>query len=256
MKFNENPLFPLNAKNDEAEIYENWAHSAEEFISDPVAYQNWFDHCSSLHGAASMGFVDMFSRILTPEMYPIIGNPSDKVSMEIGFGGGRLMNAAAHAFRKAIGIDIMSEKCFDATAKFINDQRTYNYELYHYNDIGRIPDKSVDFVYSFIVFQHFGEIKYFYDYVNLIKRVLTDTGCCRLFLSKNLLNDEDFFIRNTLGECKSNCTAYYKPEFVARTLEDSGFKVLSMNINLPKNPWTTNKLSAQFAVTFCRELPQ
>lgn len=254
MFFNDKSLFVIDDKSNEAkEIYENWEKSAEAYVDDPVAYQNWFNHCVSIQDTASMGFVDLYSRILSPELYQIIGNPKDKTSLEIGFGGGRLMNAAAHAFKKAVGIDIMSEKCFAATSQFLMGQHTQNFELIHYDNIDKISDKSIDFVYSFIVFQHFGNVQFFYDYIKLIKRVLSHDGCCRLFLGKNTLNDEDFFIHNTLKECSSNCTAYYKPEFVSRTLEEHGFNVLSINVNNPKNPWTLNKLSAQFSVTFCHK---
>jgi ubiquinone/menaquinone biosynthesis C-methylase UbiE len=208
----------VNNDKDEKEIYENWSKNPEEHLDDMVAYQNWFSRCTSLKDTTSMGFVDFYSRILTPEIYSIIGNPKDKTSLEIGFGGGRLMNAAAHSFKKALGIDITTEKCFAMTSKFLQEQHVENYELVHFDNVDSVPDASIDFVYSFIVFQHFSSIQFFYDYVKLIKRVLVDGGCCTLYLGRNTLNNDDFCIKNTLSEEKSNCTTYYKPEFVVKVL--------------------------------------
>lgn len=238
------------SSDDEKEIYDNWSTNPENYLHDMVEYQNWFSRCSSVQDTTSMGFVDFYSRILTPEIYAMIGNPKDKTSLEIGFGGGRLVNAVAHSFKRAMGIDIMTEKCFAMTARYLTEQHTDNFTLMHFNDIDKIADKSVDFVYSFIVFQHFSSIQYFHDYVKLIKRVMTDNGCCILFLGRNDLNDDDYCIKNTLAQEKSNCTTYYKPEFVVKTLSDVGLEVMSVNTRGAKNPWTLNKSSAQFSVTF------
>lgn len=233
---------------DEDTTYQSWEKTPELYASDMQKYQNWFDSATSVKESIGSGHIDLHTKIVIPEVYKILGNTNNKKCLEIGFGGGRLLNAACKIFNEASGIDI--HKCFDTTRSFLDSQKNENYRLFHYNDIHNIPDNSIDFVYSFIVFQHFSSINSFYSYLDLIDRVLTKDGCCNLHLSKNIYSDEDYYLKSmSIGE--RNSTIFYKPEFVNRILLEKGFEVVDQG-QMTKKPWET-RLSAQFYVTFKRK---
>ena len=69
------------------------------------AFHNWFDKSGSLYELTLRGFWDFSFHILTPAVQKFIANPERKTAMEIGYGGGRLLNAACHFFSKVIGIN-------------------------------------------------------------------------------------------------------------------------------------------------------
>lgn len=229
-------------------IYESWKTTPKLYSKDMHQYQNWFDSSTNLKESIGLGYIDLHTKIITPEIYKILGNTNSKKCLEIGFGGGRLLNAACKVFNEANGIDI--HECFDVTEQFLLSQNSNNYKLFNYNDIENIKENTIDFVYSFIVFQHFSSIKFFYSYIDLIDKVLTKDGCCNLHLSKNNYNDEDYYFKS-INPGEANSTIFYKPDFVNRILLEKGFEIVEQG-QMTKTPWTTN-LSGQFYVIFKRK---
>ena len=237
-------------------IYESWKQTPTQFIKDGTditEYQNWFDSTLSIKDAASKGFIDFYSRILTPDLFSIIGDPRSLNSLEIGCGGGRLITPAAKIFNKSYGVDILNEECLAITSNFIKNNGVDNFNLLNYNEIDKIENRSISFIYSFIVFQHFSSIKYFYSYMDFIDRILTKNGCCNIFFAINIHDDKDYFFDKSFKDGDRNCTMYYKPEFVINVLQKKyNFEIISAG-QTTKHPWSSKeKLSNQFFVKFKR----
>ena len=228
------------------EIEENWKVGPSSFRNDMHQFQNWFDESASLGLTIAQGHIDFHAKILTPDLYRHLGDIRGKSCLEIGFGGGRLLNAAARVFSSAKGIDI--HECFDMTAEFLRSQGISNVSLVKFDDAGTIGDESVRFIYSFIVFQHFGSIDVFHQYLDLIERVLEKGGCCSLHLGKNLWNNDDYFLKPNLEPGTTCSTMFYSPKFVKRELESRGFKVISHG-QMTKMPWSEIP-SGQFFMNF------
>lgn len=230
----------------EKEIYENWSETPNEFRDDLIKFHDWFDKTDSIRSTISQGHIDFHTKILTSEVYGIIGDVREKNCLEIGFGGGRLLNAASSIFENVTGVDIHS--CFDITEKFLKTQGVTNFSLFHYDNIEKIQNNHIDFIFSFIVFQHFNSIKTFSDYIDFIHRVLKNDGCCKIYFGINQWNTEDFYLKNDI-ERKTNCsTLFYNPNFVKNELIKKGFDIISMG-QTRKTPWSS-MMSGQFYVTF------
>jgi len=73
-------------------IENSWIVNAAK-RQDMLKYQNWFDTCNSLDECVKKGYIDFAHRIFTEDFYGIIGDPRNKRFLEIGCGGGRLLNA-------------------------------------------------------------------------------------------------------------------------------------------------------------------
>jgi ubiquinone/menaquinone biosynthesis C-methylase UbiE len=230
------------------EIFENWRFSPEAYRNDMLKFQNWFDSADSIESVVAQGHIDLHTKIVTPNVYQVIGDIKKKNCLEIGFGGGRLLNAAASVFSKAVGIDI--HNCFDVTEDFLKSQGKKNYQLFYSDQSQKIPDESIDFAYSFIVFQHFHSIDVFYSYLDLIKRVLVKGGCCNLHLAKNVWNNDDYYLKPDVEYGTTNSTLFYNKNFVKKSLKDRGFEVISEG-QMTKSPWNLS-LSGQFYVSFVK----
>ena len=75
-------------------------------------FQSWFNKCDSVEESVMAGYWDFAVHILTPVVLEHRKNPIDSNALEIGYGGGRLINDACSYFGHVIGIDIHEEKSF------------------------------------------------------------------------------------------------------------------------------------------------
>ena len=73
-------------------------------LEDEVEFHSFFDIEDSIENAMKKGFIDFSHKIFTGDFYHLLGDPRDKTALEIGFGGGRLINAASHFFDNVIGV--------------------------------------------------------------------------------------------------------------------------------------------------------
>ena len=256
---NPNSLRLLSRKDDV--IIDNWKNYPENFSNNMVEYQKWFDECDSLKSCVAKGEIDFHNRILTPDIYKILGDPREKIALDIGFGGGRLVLASSKVFKNVIGIDVLSEKLRKMTEKFLDSQGTNNYELLDPDSMLKIESNSVDFVYSYIVFQHFSSIDYFHKYMDLIRRVLKPGGVGNIFfglcVAKNpgihQVVKEDGFYHWHEGFKTGNrrSTLCYDPSWVHDQIENHhGMKIAAV-VRFTKQPWSNSEnLSSQFCVKF------
>jgi SAM-dependent methyltransferase len=110
--------------------------------------------------------------------------PRDKRMLEIGCGVGRMSFALAERFATVDGIDISGEMI--KRAKELQARlgiENVRFQVGNGKDLSPYPDESMDFAFSFIVFQHIPEISIILNYVREIGRVLKRGGLFRFQLN-------------------------------------------------------------------------
>ncbi len=235
-------------------VREHWEKGTTPFENDDQKFVDWFDTSDTFEKSWKTGQVDFHNRILTPEMLFSIGEPFDKKSLEIGFGGGRLLNAAAQIFDHAYGVDIHSS--FDKVSSLLQEKGRKNFTLLKQDMLSSLPDKSIDFCYSFIVFQHFDSIKTHNYYLDQIKRVLKPTGCGIIYMGMapdNTTEDYAFTgFDNIAGKGHGgNSTLFLNPQYAVQEFSKR-FDLFQAG-RFTKKPWVrpeTENLSSQFFITF------
>lgn len=147
------------------------------------AFQAWFDDSPSEEESVRRGFWDFALHVLTPAACRRLARPGESTALEIGYGGGRLLNAAGSFFGRAIGVDIHGEAA--AVETFLRRQGRENVSLLQ-SDGASIPVESgsVDFVYSFIVLQHLPDHDTFVAYLRETRRVLRPGGTAQLYYGR------------------------------------------------------------------------
>jgi SAM-dependent methyltransferase len=106
--------------------------------------------------------------------------PSGKVALEIGCGIGRMTWCFAEEFAEVIGLDI-SETMIEQ-ARGLRLSRA-SFVLGSGRNLAGVPDRSVDFAFSFIVFQHIPEKEIILRYMEETARVLRPGGLFRFHLN-------------------------------------------------------------------------
>ncbi|MCZ6692276.1 MAG: class I SAM-dependent methyltransferase [Bacteroidetes bacterium] len=155
------------------------------------------------------GFKDFFFSITRYPVPRYLKNPEEKVGLEIGSGGGRLVYAASYIMKKVIGIDI--HPCQAMVKEMINARGVENVELYE-TDGKTLPvsDQSVDFIWSFIVFVHLSSFEVLESYIEEAFRVLKPGGIAsfyygkpysnRIRTSRNIIKKTFYFLVEPIAE--------------------------------------------------------
>jgi SAM-dependent methyltransferase len=238
-----------------------WSSFCEEAVGDLLEYQKKFNGgFSTLKECIASGIVDFHSVCCPAPMFKDLGSPFNKVALEIGYGGGRLMQASAKIFSKVVGIDILGKKCSDYTASFLRENNVENFELLHYNDRSSINSESIDFVYSHIVFQHFNKIDYFHDYFALIKRSLKPggVGCVHFGIPqypgvpaiKERIENSGYLFWWEDHKDYGWWTTWYNPVWIKEQIENTYGLQVTIIFRPLKHPWSTEERSNQFFVHF------
>jgi len=161
-----------------------WAEETHQArLNGDLSFQNWFDKSESLTQTIVRGYWDFSIHILPPKVCSLMTKPEEKVALEIGYGGGRLLNAACSFFRHVIGIDIHDES--NAVQEVLNRQGKNNFKLVRTS--GRsidVDNASIDFIYSFIVIQHLPSFSAFENYIKESYRCLKKGGVAQLYFGK------------------------------------------------------------------------
>lgn len=148
-------------------------------------FQRWFNResATTMQQCLVRGAWDFSLHILTPKVCAHIANPEEKVALEIGYGGGRLLLAACRYFKEVIGIDIHAEQ--ETVAALLRTQQVANVRLLR--TTGQTIDvasASIDFIYSFIVLQHLPTFAVFASYIHEVARCLKPGGVAQLYFGK------------------------------------------------------------------------
>lgn len=189
------------------------------------AFQNWFNESVSLEESIRRGYWDFSVHVLTAAVVERIRDPSSLTALEIGYGGGRLLNAAASYFGRVVGIDVHDE--LDAVGSFLASLSRDNVELLRTD--GRtipVPDESVDFVYSFIVLQHLPSIATLERYLAETRRVLRAGAVAQLYYGR-LSGRNPFRQFREIPDAQVNHVSLeLAPRYASRLCRQSGFRVV------------------------------
>ena len=179
----------------------------------------WFDAAGSAEESFIRGEWD-FALHIAGKIAPWLKKPEDKITLEIGYGGGRILSAGARAFKKAVGVDI--HNFHDFVTKALAARGLSNLDLLG-TDGATIPcpDQSIDVVYSFIVMQHMERIAIWQSYVRETYRVLQPGGLAMLYFGR--------WAPLTLG--RERPWAYWAERFCERFFLPAGYKEIPAHVN-------------------------
>lgn len=163
---------------------ERYANAIRQAHNEGAApFQSWFNQSENIQESVMRGFWDFAIHILTPEVCSYINAPKAATALEIGYGGGRILNAACCFFSQAIGVDIHEEE--EAVAAFLREQGKTNFRLLRTS--GRTIDVEaghLDLVYSFIALQHLPTFEVFEAYLRESFRCLKPGGIAQLYFGR------------------------------------------------------------------------
>jgi ubiquinone/menaquinone biosynthesis C-methylase UbiE len=161
--------------------YAKAVHAAKQ--KGEHTFHSWFNKSNDLNQTIVRGFWDFSLHILTSNVCAVMDHPEEKVALEIGYGGGRILNAACSYFKEVIGVDIHDEE--EAVRAFLHNQGKRNFRLIlgSGNSL-EVQTESIDFVYSFIVFQHLPTYQVFEKYLYETYRCLKIGGVAQLYYGK------------------------------------------------------------------------
>lgn len=205
-------------------------------------FMSWFNKSKDIKQSIIRGYWDLMFHILTPKVCAYIKNPEEKTVLEIGYGGGRILNAACSYFKYAIGIDIHNEQ--KTVESFLKSQCKYNFRLTKTS--GRTIDvdsESIDFIYSFIVLQHLPSFEVFESYIEESYSCLKVGGLAQLYFGKysklNPIDQFHYFIRGykEIADAKVNYTSLViRMSTVKKLCRDIGFKVIDTGTSYKNIP--------------------
>lgn len=146
------------------------------------SFFTWFDEAENTEASFQRGENDFHRYILQPAN-GIIPQARQRMILEIGHGGGRLLAAASPHFQHCYGVDI-----HDQNALVLQELRRRgfaNIELFQ-TDGHTLPfnNNQIDVVYSFIVLQHVEKIDIFKNYLSEAFRVLQPGGLAVLYFGR------------------------------------------------------------------------
>jgi len=222
------------------DIKESWKHAAAELVEkDDVTFNAWFDATSSREQTVANAAIDFYHRILDPEVYQYIGDPRGKTCLEIGCGAGRLVNVALDVFGYAYGIDIYDQRVMARVSEYLSERHDGKFSIIDGDCLESIPNSSVDFAYSFIVFQHMHSFDEAKKYVDMLGRVIKSNGCCKLFCvlsnSCHSLVDHKSYEHN--NRIETLCVS--RPDMLSACTE-AGLKLVSVKAAGLKKLWDVN----------------
>jgi ubiquinone/menaquinone biosynthesis C-methylase UbiE len=107
--------------------------------------------------------------------------------LDFGCGTGRLSEFMARDFRKVVGVDISSTMITQGRERL---KELKNVELFEIDGQSiPLPDKSVDLVFSYLVFQHIKEREMVRNAFKDIYRVLTPNGIFKVLMRSDKQKD-------------------------------------------------------------------
>lgn len=237
-----------NEKKIAEDHFKDWRKQIVDRSDDDDEFLSYFDTATNVEEAYCQGHWDFAHHVLKSTALPYIGEPFEVKSLEIGFGGGRLLHAASNYFNHAYGVDIHDQ--FDKVNTLLKERHVDNCTLLK-GDGRTIPleDNSIDFVYSFIVLQHLPTIDILKAYLHEVKRVLKPGKPACLFIGHlpfNFRGIKYLDIETRTVDTTRENTLLLRPSTTKKLLAKAGLKL--KEIGRPrKKPWRQD-LGAQHYV--------
>ena len=142
----------------------------------------WFANTKDKDSSFVRGSWDFMVHIAQP-LAPYLSSPEDKVALEIGHGGGRILAAASRCFRRVIGVDVHDQNA--KVEEALRERGVHNLQLFRTDGADLpIPSEEIDCVYSFIVLQHVERYTVFRRYIEETYRVLKPGGVAVLYFGR------------------------------------------------------------------------
>jgi len=199
-------------------IISSWEQEPTKFKS-MIEFLNWFDSTKSIEDTIRQAESDWGDRIIH---FSEFNNIKKDACLEIGFGAGRLLSQASRIFKNVYGVDIHNS--FDKSKEFLSLSNVSNYSLLHKDELSSVKSNSIDFVFSFIVFQHFHSFNEIELYLNEIKRILDKNGVCHIFYGKNIKQDLKITEENKFN--KRECSLFLSPKYFREYICSNGFEII------------------------------
>ena len=156
-------------------IRRDWDARARE---NARAYINWPDVPNQEDAFFASGRVD-YDRYVPPFLKKMNFDPRDKVALEIGCGIGRIARWMSQDFARYVGVDVSPEMIRKASSYHLERA---DFQAISGGDLAGIANASVDFVWSFAVFQHVPDKLAIFNYFRETARVLRPGGVFRLHM--------------------------------------------------------------------------
>lgn len=156
-------------------IRRDWDARARE---NPRAYINWPDVPDEEGAFFESGRVD-YGRFVTPFLNRMKLDPKGKTALEIGCGIGRIARWMSQDFARYIGVDVSPEMVRMASGYALPNA---TFQAVSGGELAGIPSASIDFVFSFAVFQHVPDKNAILNYFSETARVLRPGGLFRLHM--------------------------------------------------------------------------
>lgn len=158
-----------------AAIRRDWDTRARD---NARAYINWPDVADEEGAFFASGRED-YAKYVTPFLQKMQFDPSGKTALEIGCGIGRIARRMVEDFRSYIGVDVSPEMVCKASSYELSRA---TFRVVSGGDLSGIADSSVDFVFSFALFQHVPDKEAIFNYFAETERVLRPGGIFRLHM--------------------------------------------------------------------------
>jgi len=142
------------------------------------AYINWPGVPNEENAFFASGKAD-YERYVTPFLKRMDFDPREKTALEIGCGIGRIARWMSQDFAQYIGVDVSPEMIRKASSYHLPRA---TFQDVSGGDLAGIANESVDFVWSFAVFQHVPDKRAIFNYFEEAARVLRRGGIFRLHM--------------------------------------------------------------------------
>jgi len=152
------------------------------------------------------------------------------IALEIGCGPGRLMRPLSRHFAQIHGVDVSDEMVALAREK-LRDIPNAHPQVCDGARLTAFADHSIDFVYSYAVFQHIPSREVVLEYLREIKRVLKPGGLARLQLNG--------LPRSLDDQYTTWSGARFAPSEILAFAQDHDIQVLALEGASTQYMWTT-----------------
>ena len=205
----------------------------------PDSFIPWFSGGKSADEAFARG-QHTWNEIFAPVAMKHVASRYDKIALDIGYGGGIHVMAAADMFGMVYGVDVHEQQ--QLVTRELDRRGCQNVLLKTANG-STIPfkDGTVDFAYSWTVFMHVGLVGVVTRYLRELQRVMTEGAIGMLFCSR-LIRSQGSHEQTMAG---------YQRDVKKEMQHHCGFKegaaggVANRTINLQMAAWYFGDLVAQ-----------
>lgn len=214
-------------------------------------FQNWFDRAESTEAAVAQGYWDFAARILTPTVAELLEGRGELHALEIGCGGGRLLNAACSYFRTVVGIDVHGE--LDYVDDFLQGLGRTNFRLARTSgDVLAADNASLDFVYSFIVLQHLSTWANLVSYLQETYRCLKPEGVAQLYFGRLRPLKRPLRGYEEIDSAVNELSLLVSPRRMKRAARSLGFCVVDSGLSHKRGQDGRRRRGAQGYVTLLK----